>query len=534
MGLISSIGNYIGNNLGAAGQLFAPGITGGTNAGINADNASNQANQAQTALNTRLAQGNIQPNYMQNQTVSSVAANPYLAQGVIKPQTVVGTNATAPTVAPSSNSLPSGQSTYSQNLAKYNLTSVPAGYSFSASGKLTNNAGQEYPLPSSTGSTGSTGGTGSTSSPSGVNSTGTSAGSGTGGGAAPAGMMYDGNGALVPISSSTGSTGAATNPMANPYTSSAPSYSGLIGSLATTASQPSAAFTQAQNQYLQANKDLATSQENEANQLALNNSNPIPLEFQQGRGQVLQGQYQTQQAAISGQLSGAAAAEQAATGQQSAQQSGLAAAATGAAPQAANALGTFNPTTGTYSGYGGTSGSSGVFGAGQVLGGLAAGQNQVGLQQAATAAQGYAQTIDSYLQENPGLNPTGSTLVNGLTQWLQNGQFGDPKYQTLANYLTEYTNTLAPILGAGGSVTDFKNQLSKALVNGQASGQSISQVIAQLEAAATAKLQNYQNGVTGAPAVGGTSVANVQGGTNSAIDTQSNTNGATFGSFFGS
>lgn len=124
------------------------------------------------------------------------------------------------------------------------------------------------------------------------------------------------------------------DPNANPYTAQAPTYPGLVGSLATTASQPSQAFTDAQGQAKQALSDLTTSRQNEANSLASNYSNPIPLEFQQGRGQVLQNQYLSQQDAYAQQYAGATAQENAATGQQSAQQSGLGAAAGFSAPVA--------------------------------------------------------------------------------------------------------------------------------------------------------------------------------------------------------
>ncbi len=139
-----------------------------------------------------------------------------------------------------------------------------------------------------------------------------------------------------PQTQGTGTPGLAPppNPQNSPYTNTgAPGFSSTVGSLASTASQPSRAFTDAQAQAKQALSDLNTSRQNEAQQLALNNSNPIPLEFQQGRGQVLQSQYLSQQDAYAQQYAGATAQENAATGQQSAQQNGLGQAASLSAPQ---------------------------------------------------------------------------------------------------------------------------------------------------------------------------------------------------------
>ena len=105
-----------------------------------------------------------------------------------------------------------------------------------------------------------------------------------------------------------------------------PTYPGLIGSLANSAQQGSpttqgainatqnaaqsaygngsaqeqAAYQQAQDYQ----KQLQASQMNEAGTIANNNSQPIPLEFQQGRNQIAQTQYAQQQAALGAALQG--------------------------------------------------------------------------------------------------------------------------------------------------------------------------------------------------------------------------------------
>lgn len=144
----------------------------------------------------------------------------------------------------------------------------------------------------------------------------------------------------------------------------------------------------------------------------------------------------------------------------------------------------------------------GAQGASSVLQGIPA------LQSANTAAEGIKNTITSYLQSNPQLNPSDLAAGNLLQQWIQGKQLTDPKYQTLFNYLNEYTNTLAPILGVGGDATNLKTQIAQGFVNAAASGQSISQVLSAMSALATNKIQDLQSGAVG----GGTTVPNTSGG----------------------
>lgn len=144
----------------------------------------------------------------------------------------------------------------------------------------------------------------------------------------------------------------------------------------------------------------------------------------------------------------------------------------------------------------------GAQGASGVLGGIPA------LQSANAAADGIKNTIQTYLQANPQLNPSNLAAGNQLQQWIQGKQLTDPKYQTLFNYLDEFTNTLAPILGVGGDPTNLKTQIAQGFVNGAASGQSISQVLNAISALATNKITDLQSGAVG----GGTSVPSATGG----------------------
>lgn len=136
-------------------------------------------------------------------------------------------------------------------------------------------------------------------------------------------------------------------------------------------------------------------------------------------------------------------------------------------------------------------GAAGGTGAAQVLAQLPS------LESANTAAKGIEQTITQFLQDNPKLNTSPLAVGNAAQQWLQGKQLADPTYQTLFNYLNEYTNTLAPILGVGGDPTNLKTEIAKSFINAQASGQSIAQVLQSIGTLADQKIQNIRSGATG-------------------------------------
>lgn len=142
--------------------------------------------------------------------------------------------------------------------------------------------------------------------------------------------------------------------------------------------------------------------------------------------------------------------------------------------------------------------------------GTAQAQGQAGVQatipamQAAnTAADGVKNTIEQYLAANPNINASNLAASNQLQQWLQGKQLTDPKYQTLFNYLNEYTNTLTPTLGVGGDSTNLKTQIAASFVNAAASGQSIAEVLDNMQSLAGNKVQNLQSGSTGGGIVAG-------------------------------
>ncbi len=127
------------------------------------------------------------------------------------------------------------------------------------------------------------------------------------------------------------------------------------------------------------------------------------------------------------------------------------------------------------------------------------------MQAANNAAEGIKGKIISYLQANPTLNQNTLAVGNLAQQWLQGKQLSDPKYQTLFNYLNEYTNTLTPILGVGGDSTNLKTEIAQGFINAAASGQSISEVLNNISQLAEGKIQDLQAG-----ALGGGVVSNPQ------------------------
>ena len=131
-------------------------------------------------------------------------------------------------------------------------------------------------------------------------------------------------------------------------------------------------------------------------------------------------------------------------------------------------------------------------------------QSLPAMQSANTAADGIKNTIVTYLQQNPSLNATDLVAGNKVQQWIDGKQLADPKYQTLFNYLNEYTNTLAPVLGVGGSPTNLKTEIAQSFINAAASGKSIAEVLNNMSSLASNKIVDLRNGASG----GETSVPN--------------------------
>lgn len=304
-------------------------------------------------------------------------------------------------------------------------------------------------------------------------------------------LTKDASGAYIPTpppEPTPGTINSATQQY-NPYSVTTPGsvpnnglYGQLITGAANMAAQQSPQYVAAQKQYLDLQNQIAALQQNQAQQTANIEGSPIDLSLATGQEGILNRLYASKQAALAGQLSGAQAAAQTATGQQATQLGGLESAAGLAQPQPANALGTFNPVTGQYSQYGGgQGGGAAVAGAvGTQIQQGAAVQTMKGQQ---SQAQALAKNLGSLI-DSAGINPTNASALtafaNGVNQWI-NTQSGDPQYQNFANLINEISSRYASILNqAGGTPTD-QSTISHSIINGLASGQDIKTVLGSLD-----------------------------------------------------
>lgn len=153
-----------------------------------------------------------------------------------------------------------------------------------------------------------------------------------------------------------------------------------------------------------------------------------------------------------------------------------------------------------------------TLGTAQTQGEAAVLQSLPAMTSANVAASGIKNTIEQYLASNPNLNPSNLAAGNTLQQWIQGKQLTNPQYQTLFNDLNEYTNTLTPTLGVGGDSTNLKTEIAQSFVNAAASGQSIAQVLDNIQTLAEQKVQNLQSGASGGGVVAGAGSSTGSGG----------------------
>lgn len=145
----------------------------------------------------------------------------------------------------------------------------------------------------------------------------------------------------------------------------------------------------------------------------------------------------------------------------------------------------YNPGSNTF----GTlpSGAAGPAGAGAT-------QEQVGqggIIQTQTGNQAQARALTQQLTTaitNSGFNSLSGGLttaaLNGINQWVKN-QSGDPRYQNAYNLIGEIASKYSNILNASGGTPTDVSTTTHNIINGLASGQSIEQVIGDLDSNAT-------------------------------------------------
>lgn len=226
----------------------------------------------------------------------------------------------------------------------------------------------------------------------------------------------------------------------NPFTAKAPTYPGLVGSLASTASQPSEGFTKAQEQYRGANQALQELRTDAATQTSNIGRSRTNLAEAGGEQGILQQLVAGKESALTGEMTAAQQAAQAATVQQNVQQSGLGQAAGFSQPQQVGyGVQYTNPLTGQPYG-GGTGGSlqSAVQG---VVQKLQAGQ--MTYSDALQALSGYGQGGVNALQESL---PQGFNIAQSNTLGGQQGSIG-VNYQ-LADTALKNVESILQSLGA--------------------------------------------------------------------------------------
>ena len=307
-----------------------------------------------------------------------------------------------------------------------------------------------------------------------------------------------------------------------PDNSSGNSFGGLVSKLANTAEQGSSGYNQAV-------QNLATFNQNLAKQYGNIESMPIPLEFQQGREQVLARQAASEEAALQGAV----------TQQQTQQQQQLGALGT-AAGLAQPQLGQYgqayyNPlTAGSAGGGTGVSPSDPFYATLQQYAQMAANgqysaipasvtgnpalsaqlnqmatainpsynpvqssaQSSIQTQQAGTVASyqsalQQARNVGSQLNDlinTFGLNPSDINAANsGLQKIAQNTS--NPQYQQLSNYLNSLASLYAQILTpTGGTTTDTTRSIAASMLDATAKGTSIQSTISALDNEAQARI----------------------------------------------
>lgn len=141
-----------------------------------------------------------------------------------------------------------------------------------------------------------------------------------------------------------------------------------------------------------------------------------------------------------------------------------------------------------------------AFSGGIAAGQATAGENQVAMQSALAQSRGIAANISTLLQQNPTLNSSPAAIGNAIQQWASSTQVPTGPYVNLLNDLQEYANTIAPVLGVGGAPTDNKTAIATQMVPILASGGTIQQALANLDANAVTKINAVPQAVSNAAA----------------------------------
>ncbi len=110
------------------------------------------------------------------------------------------------------------------------------------------------------------------------------------------------------------------------------------------------------------------------------------------------------------------------------------------------------------------------------------------------SAQSLSDQLNSLIQQN-GINPSDLNAVNKFIQGIM-GQTSSSQYQTFSNIVNDLASVYSQILTpAGGNTTDMVRTISQSLLNASASGQSIMQVIQNLDQQAQNRISGVQRNI---------------------------------------
>ncbi len=204
----------------------------------------------------------------------------------------------------------------------------------------------------------------------------------------------------------------------------------------------------------QARQGLLSSQMAESNALAQNRLNPIPLEFQQGREQILANQYLQQQNALTNQLGSAVTTQ----GQQNA---ALGNAGSLVSPRQ-NGYVLIDPATGQP--MGGTGGLNSAIKTGaQADAAYSGALSNATDNQAISGAQNNIDSLTQLIQNSPELNKSGVNLQNAGYAILQKNLSSSDR-ATLENTLATINAALSKVTGSPVDIGQLSNSQGTSIV----------------------------------------------------------------------
>lgn len=260
-----------------------------------------------------------------------------------------------------------------------------------------------------------------------------------------------------------------------------PTFAGVTGALSRFDPFANPAVSGAYEKAQGAQAELEQLKQQEAEALKTAGGQPMPIGELLGRQGLLANYYTAKENAAAQALAGYGSLYQGGftgTGQRASALSSAAGLAKGA--PTAFGQGVYDPLTGQIESGGGQFGT-----------GPAAAANVGSIQDMTAQINNYASArsqansvvtnqLAPLLTQN-GINPSDFNAVNQFLQKLA-GQTSNPQYQTYQNIINDLASRYAQILTpAGGNITDYKAQIAQSLINATASGQSLLQVIQELD-----------------------------------------------------